>query len=268
MFIGGPGRQTRGSGAAPILHIGGSPAPIIWKNGELPEVHDGSKPAAAGQPCPQTRLDAPTRGCHIRTMSLIRTVCVYCGSSPGTSPAFVEAALQFGTILAQNKIGLVYGGGSQGLMGAIAKSVLERHGHVTAIIPEFLKARERLFSGAQEIIVTRDMHERKRAMFERADAFVALPGGIGTLEELVEQMTWAQLGRHRKPILMLNIEGFWDPLVELIDHMRNLGFIHSELLVDYQVARRVEDILPMLNAAIKKAPTPEEREGAPQIERM
>ena len=201
-------------------------------------------------------------------MNLIRTVCVYCGSSPGTSPAFVEAARQFGATLAQSKIGLVYGGGSTGLMGAIAAAVAERSGQVTAIIPEFLKARERLYAGAQEIIVTRDMHERKRAMFERADAFVALPGGIGTLEELVEQMTWAQLGRHRKPILMLNIDGFWDPLIELIDHMRGLGFIHSELLFDYLVARRVEDIMPMLTVAIQKVPKPEQREGAPIIERM
>jgi uncharacterized protein (TIGR00730 family) len=201
-------------------------------------------------------------------MNLIRTVCVYCGSSPGTSPAFVEAARQFGAILAQSKIGLVYGGGSTGLMGAIAAAVAERSGQVTAIIPEFLKARERLYAGAHEIIVTRDMHERKRAMFERADAFVALPGGIGTLEELVEQMTWAQLGRHRKPILLLNIDGFWDPLIELIDHMRGLGFIHSELLFDYLVARRVDDIMPMLTAAIQKVPKPEQREGAPIIERM
>ena len=201
-------------------------------------------------------------------MSLIRTVCVYCGSSPGTSPAFVEAARQFGAILAQNKIGLVYGGGSGGLMGAIAAAVSERNGQVTAIIPEFLKQRERLYTGAQEIIVTRDMHERKRTMFDRADAFVALPGGIGTLEELVEQLTWAQLGRHKKPILMLNIDGFWDPLVELIDHMRNLGFIHSELLFDYLVARKVDEILPMLMAAMKKVPQPEQREGAPIIERL
>src|SRR6202035_5969474 len=104
----------------------------------------------------------------------------------------------------------------------LAGAVLARGGSVTVIIPELLVNKEHMLAGAQEIIVTRDMHERKRVMFEKADAFVALPGGIGTLEELVEQLTWAQLGRHRKPILILNIEGFWDPLCALIDHMRRL----------------------------------------------
>ena len=156
-------------------------------------------------------------------------ICVYCGSGPGTDPAFVEAARAFGKILAENSIGLVYGGGSIGLMGALPTSVLEHGGNVTGIIPEFLMSRERARDGAQELIVTRDMHERKRKMFERADAFVALPGGIGTLEELVEQLTWAQLGRHRKPILIANIEGFWDPLLRLIEHMKTLEFIRGDL---------------------------------------
>src|SRR5215831_9262184 len=182
-------------------------------------------------------------------MSLIRTVCVYCGSSPGTSPAFVEAARQFGAILAQTKIGLVYGGGSGGLMGAIAAAVSERNGQVTAIIPEFLKQRERLYTGAQEIIVTRDMHERKRTMFDRADAFVALPGGIGTLEELVEQLTWAQLGRHSKPILIANIDGYWDPLLTLVAHMRERAFVPDSLSINFLVTERIEDILPVLQKA-------------------
>src|SRR5215470_1717089 len=201
-------------------------------------------------------------------MSLIRTVCVYCGSSPGTSPAFVEAARQFGAILAQNKIGLVYGGGSGGLMGAIAAAVSERNGQVTAIIPEFLKQRERLYAGAQEIIVTRDMHERKRTMFDRADAFVALPGGIGTLEELVEQLTWAQLGRHRKPILLINIEEFWQPLNDLVGHMRTLGFIHSEVLVNYLVTEGVEDVVPKLLNAVRDVPEPVLHEATPEIEHL
>ena len=132
---------------------------------------------------------------------------------------------RFGKILAENGVRLVYGGGSIGLMGALADAVLEHGGEVTGIIPEFLTAEERPLRLAQELIVTRDMHERKRTMFERADAFVALPGGIGTLEELVEQMTWAQLGRHKKPILIANINGFWDPLLALIKHMRELDFV-------------------------------------------
>src|SRR5215813_11187089 len=183
-------------------------------------------------------------------MSAIKSICVYCASGPGKNPAFVAAAKSFGRILAENGIRLVYGGGAVGLMGALADSVLDHGGEVTGVIPDFLVNREHMLVRVQERIVTPDMHERKRTMFERADAFVALPGGIGTLEELVEQLTWAQLGRHRKPILLLNIDGFWDPLIELIDHMRNLGFIHSELLFDYLVARKVDEILPMLTAAM------------------
>ena len=134
-------------------------------------------------------------------------------------------------------------------MGAIAKAVLDHGGKATGIIPEFMTTRERPRRSAQELIVTRDMHERKRTMFERADAFVALPGGIGTLEEVVEQLTWAQLGRHRKPILFANIKGYWDPLLALFAHMRELEFMPGALRVDFLVAERVEDILPMLRDA-------------------
>jgi uncharacterized protein (TIGR00730 family) len=201
-------------------------------------------------------------------MNKIRTVCVYCGSGPGANSAFVEAARRFGEILAANDIGLVYGGGSLGLMGALAKSVLDHSGRVTGIIPEFLMTREKMLTQAQDIVVTRDMHDRKQQMFERADAFVALPGGVGTLEELVEQMTWAQLGRHRKPILIANIEGFWDPLCALIDHMRDLAFIRPGLSVDLLVADTVEEILPKLRAAAPADPDLEEAIAAPVIERM
>ena len=181
----------------------------------------------------------------------IEAVCVYCGSGPGGDPDFVAAAREFGRSLALNGIRLVYGGGSIGLMGAIASSVMEHDGAVTGIIPDFLSAREKPFAEAQELIVTRDMHERKRLMFERADAFVALPGGVGTLEELVEQLTWAQLGRHKKPILLANIRKFWDPLCALLDHMQELQFIRAGLSVNYLVAERVEDILPTLVQAIE-----------------
>jgi uncharacterized protein (TIGR00730 family) len=183
-------------------------------------------------------------------MSMIRSICVYCGSSPGTDPEFAEIARSFGQILAENGITLVYGGGARGLMGALARAVHENGGRVVGIIPDFLKSRERMFTGSQEIVVTRDMHERKRLMFERADAFVALPGGVGTLEELVEQLTWAQLGRHSKPILIANINGFWDPLIELLDHMKRAGFISSDLAIDYKIVDRVQDILPAIEAAV------------------
>jgi hypothetical protein len=199
-------------------------------------------------------------------MSTLKAICVYCGSGPGANPRFVDDTRKFGRILAENGIRLVYGGGSIGLMGAIATSVVDHGGLVTGIIPEFLKARELMFQRAQEMIVTRDMHERKRLMFERADAFVALPGGVGTLEELVEQLTWAQLGRHKKPIMLANIERFWDPLCALIEHMRELEFIRAGLWVDFQVVDRVEDILPRLAAA---APTETEKEmKTVAVERM
>ena len=172
-------------------------------------------------------------------MSKINSVCVYCGSGPGTDPQFIEGATAFGKTLAENGVGLVYGGGSIGLMGAVAKATLDNGGTVTGIIPEFLTVRENALKRAQELIVTKDMHERKQLMFDRSDAFVALPGGIGTLEELVEQLTWAQLGRHTKPILLANIAGFWDPLLVLLDHMRDKAFIRQNL-ADARSRRRAE----------------------------
>jgi uncharacterized protein (TIGR00730 family) len=196
----------------------------------------------------------------------IRTICVYCGSGPGTNPHFIEAAIEFGKVLAENGIRLVYGGGSIGLMGAVATSVLDHGGVVTGIIPDFLTTRENALKRVQELIITPDMHERKRLMFERADAFVALPGGIGTLEELVEQLTWQQLGRHSKPVLLANIDGFWEPLLALIGHMRATEFIRPSLAVNILKAERVEDILPRLRAAAARAPE-STRELAPEIAR-
>jgi uncharacterized protein (TIGR00730 family) len=201
-------------------------------------------------------------------MSKIRRVCVYCGSSPGTDPAFMEAARRFGEILAIEGVGLVYGGGSRGLMGAVATAVLDHGGHVTGIIPEFLQNREQTLKRAQEVIITPDMHVRKQTMFEKADSFVALPGGIGTLEELVEQLTWAQLGRHKKPILILNIRGFWDPLCALLDHMRGMEFIRAELGVALLVAETADEILPKLRKAAAQV-SESEKQGKPEtVERM
>jgi uncharacterized protein (TIGR00730 family) len=201
------------------------------------------------------------------SMSKINALCVYCGSSPGTDPAFVEAAQAFGKILADNGVRLVYGGGSVGLMGALADAVLDHGGTATGIIPEFLTKREKPRHLAQELIVTRDMHERKRTMFERADGFVALPGGIGTLEEVVEQMTWAQLGRHKKPILIANINGYWDPLLKLVAHMRAQEFLPPGLRVDFLVANRAEDILPKLRDAARGVGEAEKTMAIP-VERM
>ena len=187
-------------------------------------------------------------------MDTIKTVCVYCGSGPGTNPHFIEAAVALGKSLAENKVGLVYGGGSVGLMGAVATAALDHGGTVTGIIPDFLTAREHALNRAQEMIVTRDMHERKRLMFERSDAFIALPGGVGTLEELVEQLTWQQLGRHSKPILLANIDGFWEPLLALLTHMRATAFIRPTLAVNILQADRVEEILPKLRLAAAGTP--------------
>jgi uncharacterized protein (TIGR00730 family) len=201
-------------------------------------------------------------------MSGLRSVCVYCGSGPGTNPAFMEAARRLGRILAENRIGLVYGGGSAGLMGACAEAVLDHGGHVTGIIPEFLTDREHMLMRAQERIITRGLHERKQLMFERADAFVALPGGVGTLEELVEQLTWAQLGRHRKPILVANIDHFWDPLCALLDHMEKLQFIRAGLNVNLLVAERIEDVLPKLKEAVRELSEPDTEMTTAAVERL
>ena len=155
-----------------------------------------------------------------------------------------------------------------GIMGEIAQAVLSDGGEVTGIIPEFLVAREHTVKGAHGLIVTRDMHERKRKMFELADAFVALPGGVGTLEEIVEQMTWAQLGRHKKPILLANIAGFWQPLCALLDHMKTLQFIRGDLNFDLLVADKVDDILPMLRKAAEAVPESAKQMTAADAERL
>jgi uncharacterized protein (TIGR00730 family) len=196
-------------------------------------------------------------------MSQIQTVCVYCGSAPGTDPAFIDAARRLGELMALDGVRLVYGGGSRGMMGAVAKSVLDHGGQVTGIIPEFLQDKEHTLIGAQEIIVTPDMHVRKQTMFERADAFVALPGGIGTLEELVEQLTWAQLGRHKKPILILNTKGFWDPLCGLLDHMRKLEFIRHGMSFTLLVAETPAEVLPKLGQAAAAVPD-SDKTGEPE----
>jgi uncharacterized protein (TIGR00730 family) len=184
--------------------------------------------------------------------STLQNICVYCGSGLGRNPAYVEAARTFGRLLAENHIGLVYGGGSLGLMGEIAHSVLHHGGYVTGIIPGFLSEREHMLIEAQELIVVEDMHQRKQLMFAKSDAFVALPGGLGTLEEFVEQLTWSQLGRHTRPIVLVNIDGFWDPLLALFERMKAEGFIRKGLDLHLQTVARIADIIP----AIARAFTP------------
>ncbi len=182
-------------------------------------------------------------------MAELKSVCVFCGSSTGSDPAYVEGARAFGTALAREKIRLVYGGGHVGMMGALSESVTGTGGKVLGIIPEFLVAREHAREGKNELKIVRDMHERKSLMVEESDAFVALPGGVGTLEELVEQLTWLQLDRHRKPILLANFKGFWNPLIALFEHLDEKKFLYGG--VRYLVADRAEDIVPKLRAAVK-----------------
>ena len=180
-------------------------------------------------------------------------LCVYCGSGPGKNPAYMKAADALGRAMANAGIGLVYGGGGMGLMGQVAKGVLAGGGHVTGIIPEFLVQRERMLEGVNELVVTRSMHERKTAMFEQATGFVALPGGMGTLEELAEISTWAQLGQHAKPIIVANIDGYWDPLLALLAHMRSESFIREGMEVLLDVAATVEDVVPLYEHRLDNA---------------
>ena len=190
-------------------------------------------------------------------MPSINSICVYCGSSPGRSKAYVDMAERLGQSIGAAGVRLIYGGGTKGLMGAVARGCLDAGGTVTGVIPEFLLAKEadgRTPDHLDETIVTRDMHERKYAMFERADAFVALPGGIGTLEELIEVMTWAQLGRHDKPIAIADFDGFWSPLLVLLDHMREEGFVHTANRVRPLVLGDADAIVPALLAAAPRSP--------------
>ena len=176
-------------------------------------------------------------------------LCVYCGSGPGLNPDYMRAANTLGQVMAASGIGLIYGGGGMGLMGQVARSVIAGGGHVTGIIPQFLVNREHMLDGVNELIVTTTMHERKTAMFERATGFVALPGGLGTLEELAEISTWAQLGQHKKPVIVCNINGYWDPLLILLDHMRTENFIRAGMDVIVEVTATAEGVVPLYQKA-------------------
>jgi uncharacterized protein (TIGR00730 family) len=164
----------------------------------------------------------------------MENICVYCGSMQGRRPEYAAAARRVGTLLAERGIGIVYGGGSIGLMGILADAALAAGGHVTGIIPEHLSRREIAHADLTELVIVRSMHERKALMEQRSDAFIALPGGLGTLEELFEILTWAQLGLHRKPCGLLNVDGYYDPLISLLDRAVAEGFLrdkHRGLLV-------------------------------------
>lgn len=176
----------------------------------------------------------------------INSICVFCGSGNGENPKFKADAKTLGHLFAENDIELIYGGGDMGLMGTIASAVQEKNGKTTGIIPEFLLKYQNENFKTTGLIVTKDMHTRKAKMYDLADAFIALPGGIGTLEELVETMTWAQLGTHKKPIALLNTSNFWHPFLSLIDHMKDESFIRQGLEVNFQVVNEPEQIINQL----------------------
>ncbi|WP_255468594.1 TIGR00730 family Rossman fold protein [Reyranella sp. CPCC 100927] len=182
------------------------------------------------------------------TPPALHAVCVFCGSSPGLDPRYASEATRFGRLLAENSVSLVYGGGAVGLMGAVANGALTAGGHVVGIIPRFLLRAEVGHEHLSERIVVETMHERKMAMFERADAFVVLPGGIGTLEELFEILSWRTLALHAKPMVVIEGNGYWDPLKDLIERCVAARFARPELHDYIRFVDTIDAVLPTLTA--------------------
>lgn len=182
----------------------------------------------------------------------MKSLCIYCGSRPGNDPAFKEAAIEIGREAARRGCRIVYGGGKLGLMGATAGAARDAGGAVFGVIPEFLVELEGILDGVDHKIVE-TMHERKMLMFEESDAIVTLPGGIGTLEELIEVLSWARLALHKKPIIVLDLKGFWSPLRHLFDHIVSEGFADRELLSDLTFVERVEDVFPEAESRMLRA---------------
>ena len=188
-------------------------------------------------------------------MTDIQSLCLYCGSRPGRAPAFTRAAEDFGRLCAANRIRMVYGGGSIGLMGSAARACLEAGGQVLGIIPDHLDHVEITMRGLTELRVVTSMHERKQQMFAESDGFVILPGGIGTLDEFIEVATWAQLGLHAKPVLLVNLEGYWRPFLGLMRHLIDEGFAAPATADLYTVVDGIDDILSTLSAYADKGIT-------------
>lgn len=183
---------------------------------------------------------------------MIRSVCLYCGSSNAADPDFLQAAAEFGRILARDRVRLVYGGGGIGLMGAAAKACHEAGGKVLGVMPEFLRTREVLYDEVETVVV-HSMHQRKMIMFEESDAFVVMPGGIGTLEEIVELLSWRRLDLHRKPIAFVDLKGYWRPFFEMIAFTVEQKLTPAWVPDSWCVATRVEDVLPSLRAPARVA---------------
>lgn len=178
-----------------------------------------------------------------------KSICVFCGSSGKVDDAYRQAATQLGTLVGEKGFDLVYGGGHVGLMGLVADAALASGSSVLGVIPKFLQEYEVGHDGLDELIVTDNMHDRKRLMYERSDAFVILPGGLGTLDETFEVLTWTQLGLSAKPVVAANINGFWNPLLALLDHLVSSGFAHDENRSILQIADTMEDLFQMVETA-------------------
>lgn len=177
----------------------------------------------------------------------MKTICVFCASSLGNDPVYTETAFELGKILAENKIDLIYGGAQVGLMGKIAEGCLSGNGKVIGIIPEFLKTKEIVHSNLSELITVKTMHERKAMMHDKSDAFIALPGGFGTMEELFEILTWAQLNLHQKPVGVLNINGYYDALIQLVETMIAAGLLNEQYKGMLLISDSIEDLISQMN---------------------
>lgn len=173
----------------------------------------------------------------------MKFIAVYCGSSYGDDPVFEKVAFNLGKTLGKARIGLIYGGAKVGLMGSVANGALTEHGEVIGIIPTFLKTKEVAHNGLSQLLEVDSMHERKTRMYDLADGIIALPGGFGTLEELFEMITWAQLGLHQKPIGILNIDGFYDALIQQLNKMYQHKFIKEEHLKLIIISQEIEELL-------------------------
>lgn len=181
-------------------------------------------------------------------MAKINSVCVFCGAAEGTDPAFTDAASELGTTLGEASIGLIYGGARIGIMGTLARSALRAGSHVTGIIPGHIHEIEPSMDEVHQLVLVDTMHERKMMMFEGSDAFVVLPGGIGTLDETIELLTWRQLGLHGKPVVLINISGFWNPFVGLLEHLIEARFAPKGVRDIINIVDTVGDVLPLLHA--------------------
>jgi len=187
-------------------------------------------------------------------MSDISAICVFCGSRTGSDPAYESAARSLGRMMAERDVRLVYGGGHVGLMGVVADAVLDAGGQVIGVIPDFLKRREVGREDLTELVVTDSMHSRKQRMFELADAFVALPGGLGTLDETIEVATWKQLGLHAKPIVILDAAGYWGALSALLASVVKGGFAYGDIQTLWSVVETPDQVFDAIDAAARPGP--------------